>query len=107
MLLLALPTRIFGLLPVYLQAQNSAGACLYRGRRSVRRALQLPGIDYHKTIAACQYTHGNNVVQPVVVRVARLKDLAQVQVAIGLCGSARLDEDVGTVICHEVVPCIG
>lgn len=38
---------------------------------------------------------------------ARLEDLAQVEVAVGLLGAAGLDVDVGPVVGRQVVPCVG
>lgn len=49
----------------------------------------------------------NNVIQPVVVLVARFKDDAKMQTASRLRRARRLDEDVGAIICLQVVSCIG
>ena len=54
-----------------------------------------------------QNAHGHHIVQPVVVRIARLEHHAQLQAALRLRGPRRLHEDVGAVVGAEVVARVG
>jgi hypothetical protein len=50
-----------------------------------------------------QMSHGNNIIQPVIVLITRLENHSQMQIAILLRRSRRLQEDVGTVVGYEIV----
>lgn len=51
--------------------------------------------------------HTNNVIQPIVVFVARLDRHPQMQIPIRLRWSTSLQEKVGTIICLQVIPRVG
>lgn len=70
-------------------------------------ALQLPRINRYISISRCQDPHSNNVVEPVVLSAARLKQQAQVYTSILLRGPAGADEDVGAIVCLELVARVG
>lgn len=53
-----------------------------------------------------QQPDGNNIVQPVIVLVARLKHSPQLQSASGLSGSRSLQQDIRSVVGAEVVSCV-
>ena len=66
--------------------------------------IALPLFPLALILHAAQQPHRNNVVQPVVVLVARLEQHPQLQPACGLRGPRRLQQDVGAVVRAEIVP---
>jgi hypothetical protein len=67
------------------------------------RAIQLPGVNRHTSTPSPQHAHSDDVVEPVILLVAGLKDDAEMDRAVRLRRSARTDEDVCAVIRLKVV----
>lgn len=63
----------------------------------------LPGVNDDVPVAAVEDADSDDVVEPVVVRVARLEEAVQVDGTVLLRGPAGADEDVGAVVGGEVV----
>ena len=53
---------------------------------------------------ATQQPHGDHIVQPIVILIARLKQHPQLQPAARLRGPGRLQQDVRAVVRAEIVP---
>lgn len=54
-----------------------------------------------------QYSHRDDVVQPGIIRVASLENLAKVKMSIRLLRPTRLDENIGTIVGDQIVPGVG
>jgi hypothetical protein len=54
-----------------------------------------------------QQPHSNNIVQPIIVLVARLKQHSQLQPTTGLCRAGRLQQDIRAVVRAEIVASVG
>lgn len=76
--------------------------------RVVTQSTYLPRVNHDPIciIRAIENPHGHDVIQPVIVWVARLKDDAQVNQAVSLLWSLRLDEDTCTIVGLQVIACV-
>lgn len=61
----------------------------------------------HLALHITQNPNSYNIVQPIVVRIARLEDNPQLQTALRLRGTGSLHEDVGAVVSAQVVARVG
>lgn len=64
----------------------------------------VPRLPVILVLHAAQQPHGNNIIQPVVVLVARLKQHPQLQPAFRLRRTRRLQEDIRAVVSAEIIP---
>lgn len=64
----------------------------------------VPRLPLTLVLHAAQQSHGDHVVQPVVVLVARLEQHPQLQSALRLRRPRRLQEDIRAVVSAEIIP---
>lgn len=68
--------------------------------------VALPRLPLTLLAHTTQQPHGDHIVQPVVIPIARLKQHPQLQPAARLRGPGRLQQDVRAVVRAEIVPCV-
>lgn len=91
---------------IFKTAFSYGGHPKYRGKLRLRS--QLIRVNSHPPIPGGQNSHSNHVIQPAVRSTARsLEDNTKVKLPGGLGWATCADEDVGAIVCLEVIACIG